>query len=84
MNEDNMFVMMTASHSVDTRRFMIIYSTLSILIVIALSVIIWLVWHILSTANGVQTAPSTKQCQSTSQHLGVLEKPQLTTVHLTA
>ena len=60
MNEDNMFVTMIASHSVGTRRFMIIYSILSILIAIALSVSIWSVLLMLSTGNGVLTAHSIK------------------------
>jgi hypothetical protein len=55
MNEDNMFAMMIARHSVDTRRFMIILSTLLILTAIALSVSIWSVLLILSTGSGVLT-----------------------------
>jgi hypothetical protein len=55
-----MFLMMIANHSVDTRRFTIIYSTLLILIAIALGVIIWLTWHIISTVNGAQTDHSIK------------------------
>jgi hypothetical protein len=60
MNETNMYLTMIARHSVDTRRFMIIYLTLLILIAIALGVIIWFVWHTLSTGNGAQTANSIK------------------------
>jgi hypothetical protein len=55
-----MFLMMIANHSVDTRRFTIIYSTLLILIAIALGVIIWLTWRIVSMDNGVQTDRSIK------------------------
>jgi hypothetical protein len=55
-----MFVMMIARHSVDTRRFMIILSTLLILIAIALSVSIWSILLMLSTGNGVLTDHSIK------------------------
>ena len=52
MNQDNMFLTMIASHSVASRRFMTIHLILSILIAIALSGSIWLMWRILSTGNG--------------------------------
>ena len=58
MKEENMFVTMIASHSVATRRFMIILSILLILIVIAFGVNSWLLWRTISTVAGVQIAPS--------------------------
>jgi len=81
MNEHNMFVTMIASHSVGSRRFMIIYSTLLILIAIALGVTIWLMWRTTFTDNGVQTDRSIKLPHQLCLPSDAQERLQLITEH---
>jgi len=60
MNQDNMFVMMIANHSVALRRFTIALSILLILIVIAFGANSWLLWRTVFMGNGAQIVPSIK------------------------
>ena len=79
MKEENMFVTMIASHSVATRRFMIILSILLILIVIAFGVNSWLLWRTISTVAGVQIAPSIRLPAQLCLPLDAQERLQLIT-----
>ena len=57
MKLENIYAMMTASHSVAVRRFTIALSILLILIVIALGGNIWLLWRTTSTVAGGADRP---------------------------
>ena len=74
-----MFAMMIARHSVDTRRFTIILSTLLILIAIALGASTWSILLILSTGNGVQTDRSIKLPHQVCLPLDARERLRLIT-----